>query len=201
MVELQRAIFAPQNILASLIAAKSANPLAPGLFYAFINIFLSCLSGYSIGKSFGISRNLSLVLGFFIAINPIFLYQYAGPWWNAANGHTWSLVAIATFCLLRQSMTAWRVVANFLATLILLSSGWPHGIIGYFVIVGCISLVDLRYGEAFNLVVKRCLPLCWQALPLFQSIQNLLCCLVWLIVHPVGITPVTSWCPALPSYF
>ena len=159
MVELQRAIFAPQNILASLIAAKSANPLAPGLFYAFINIFLSCLSGYSIGKSFGISRNLSLVLGFFIAINPIFLYQYAGPWWNAANGHTWSLVAIATFCLLRQSMTAWRVVANFLATLILLSSGWPHGIIGYFVIVGCISLVDLRYGEAFNLVVKRCLPL------------------------------------------
>lgn len=159
MVELQRGIFAPQNILASLLTCLSTNPLITGWFYAVCNVFICCISGYIIGRSLEISRDISLLLGFSIAINPVFLYQYAGPWWNAANGHAWSLLAIATYCLLRQRMTIGAVVSNFAATLILLASGWPHGFIGYLAVVAGFSCVDLAYKDSFQVVFRRCVPL------------------------------------------
>ncbi|MGD7070693.1 hypothetical protein [Acetobacter sp. AAB5] len=186
MVELQRGIFAPQNILASLVTCLTTNPLITGWFYALCNVFICCISGYIIGRSLEISRDISLLLGFSIAINPVFLYQYAGPWWNAANGHAWSLLAIATYCQLRQRITTGAVIANFAATLVLLASGWPHGFIGYLAVVAGFSCVDLAYGDPIKVLFRRCVPLLLAgiaAIPVYSE---------YVFLHPL-LNRATGW--------
>lgn len=186
MVELQRGIFAPENILASLLTYFSTNPLITGQFYAFCNIFICCISGYMIGRSLKISRNISLLLGSSIAINPIFLYQYAAPWWNAANGHAWTLLSIATYCQLRQSLTVKSIIGNFAATLILLASGWPHGFIGYLAVIAGFSYVDLIYGDSLKTIFRRCVPL------LLASIAAIPVYSEYVFLHPL-INRASGW--------
>ena len=67
----------------------------------------------------------------FVAINPVFLYQYAPGWWNAANGQAWATAAIATFLLAKTRLSPIALLLHFLSVCCLLASGWPHGVIGY----------------------------------------------------------------------
>ena len=86
VIELDRGLFLPQNIIASILAYKTHNLQLTSLFMAFCNLFLITLSATTIAEHFRLSRPYTLLFAAFVAINPVFLYQYAPGWWNAANG-------------------------------------------------------------------------------------------------------------------
>ncbi|MDI2091105.1 hypothetical protein [Commensalibacter oyaizuii] len=153
MVELQRAIFAPHNIIGSILNASNHILISTGLFFAFVNMMTLCFSGYIIGRTLNIKRNLCVTLGLFLAINPMFLFQYSGPWWNAANGHAISILSIASIFYLIKNQTRLAYTFNFLTVFWLLVSGWPHGFIGYLVISICliISFSEADIKSAFYL--------------------------------------------------
>ncbi|WP_066566352.1 hypothetical protein [Snodgrassella sp. CFCC 13594] len=135
MVELGKGVFLPQNVIASLLAYHFDYIRLPGLFLAFFNITLITFSAVVIAKNCNISRKYAYVFAAFVAIQPIFLYQYSGGWWNAADGQAWATASIAALLALRSHVSLFNIVLNFLAALFLLASGWPHGVIAYAIFV------------------------------------------------------------------
>lgn len=170
MVELQRGIFAPHNILASIFTSSNNIVISTGLFFAIIDIFVLCASGYIVGKSLGINKKGSTLLALLMPTNAVFLYQYAGPWWNAANGHALSMLSVASFFYLIKYRSIKGFVFNFLSVFFLLISGWPHGFIGYMVICACFILFtmkdDIRNSIALA-VPTVCAGLC--AVPIYSE--------------------------------
>lgn len=135
VIDLDRGIFLPQNILVSLITSKFDDIQLPGRVLAFINIVLVCLSSLSIAKTFKLQNCYAYAFASLVVIQPIFLYQYLGAWWNAASGQAWAMVSIATFLLLLNHFSKTNIVLNFISVIFLLAAGWPHGVIGYVVFV------------------------------------------------------------------
>lgn len=131
VIELDRGLFLPQNIIASILVYKTHNLQLTSLFMAFCNLFLITLSATTIAEHFRLSRPYTLLFAVFVAINPVFLYQYAPGWWNAANGQAWATAAIATFLLAKTRLSPIALLLHFLSVCCLLASGWPHGVIGY----------------------------------------------------------------------
>lgn len=170
MIELQRAIFAPHNIIASILGSYSQHVLFTGIFFALIDLLIICFSGYIIGRTLDIKENLSIILGMSLAINPMYLYQYSGAWWNAANGHAISLLAIASIFYLIKNKTRWAYIFNFISVLWLLLSGWPHGSVGYLITTGflIIFIHKLKIKSILNLSIPTiCAGIC--AVPIYSE--------------------------------
>ncbi|OUI87758.1 glycosyltransferase family protein [Acetobacter tropicalis] len=170
MVELQRAIFAPHNIVASLITSSNTPVTSTGVFFAVLDIFVLAVAGYIIGQSLGLKKNISVLLGFSLPANAMFLYQYAGPWWNAANGHALAMLSVASFFFLLKKRSLRSYVFNFISVFLLLLSGWPHGFIGYLVIGVCSLAFVMRQNFKKNIalvVPTLCAGLC--AVPVYSE--------------------------------
>ncbi|PIT14342.1 hypothetical protein BGI32_07870 [Snodgrassella alvi] len=101
MIDLGKGIFLPQNILVSLIASQFHYIQLPGWILAFINIVLVSCSALVIAKSFKLHNSYAYAFASLVVIQPVFLYQYLGAWWNAASGQAWAMASIATFFLLK----------------------------------------------------------------------------------------------------
>lgn len=158
MIDLGKGIFLPQNILVSLIASHFHYVLLPGLILAFINIVLVSLSALIIARLFRLYKCYAYTLAAFVVIQPVFLYQYLGAWWNAANGQAWAMVSIATFLLLRKNYSKINIILNFISVIFLLSAGWPHGVIGYAVFVGITLVFEFKQSGKLNKVVYLSIP-------------------------------------------
>ena len=72
VIELDRGLFLPQNIIASILAYKTHNLQLTSLFMAFCNLFLITLSATTIAEHFRLSRPYTLLFAAFVAINPFF---------------------------------------------------------------------------------------------------------------------------------
>lgn len=144
MIDLGKGIFLPQNILVSLIASQLHYIQLPGWILAFINIVLVSCSALVIAKSFKLHNSYAYAFASLVVIQPVFLYQYLGAWWNAASGQAWAMVSIATFFLLKNSFSKTNIILNFISVIFLLSAGWPHGVIGYAVFVGISLIFQLK---------------------------------------------------------
>ena len=158
MIDLGKGIFLPQNILVSLIASHFHYVLLPGLILAFINIVLVSLSALIIARLFRLYKCYAYTLAAFAVIQPVFLYQYLGAWWNAANGQAWAMVSIATFLLLRKNYSKINIILNFISVIFLLSAGWPHAVIGYAVFVGVSLFFEFKQSGKLNKVVYLSIP-------------------------------------------
>ena len=158
MIDLGKGIFLPQNILVSLIASRFHYVLLPGWILAFINIVLVSLSALVIARLFRLYKCYAYTLAAFTVIQPVFLYQYLGAWWNGANGQAWAMVSIATFLLLRKNYSKINIILNFISVIFLLSAGWPHGVIGYAVFVGVTLVFEFKQSGKLNKVVYLSIP-------------------------------------------
>lgn len=151
VIDLTRGIFLPQNILISIITTQNNFIQLAGNILAFINLLLVSLSSLSIAKSLKLGKSYSYAFASIVVIQPVFLYFYLGEWWNAGNGQAWAMVSIATFLLLVKDYSRKNILLNFISVIFLLSSGWPHGFIGYvfFVVVTIIyefnKIKNLKY--------------------------------------------------------
>lgn len=158
MIDLGKGIFLPQNILVSLITSRFHHILLSGWILAFINIVLVSLSSLVIARVFRLHKCYAYTLAAFTVIQPVFLYQYLGAWWNAANGQAWAMVSIATFLLLKKNYSKINIILNFISVIFLLSSGWPHGVIGYAVFVGITLVFEFKQSGKLNKVVYLSIP-------------------------------------------
>lgn len=169
MIELQRGIFLPQAIIASLFA-HFVSIKKTGVLIALMNISLIVYSSIKIAKFFNIKNQYAYTFAAFMAIQPTFLYQYSAGWWNAAHGQAWATAAIASFLWLREKQTAARVFIHFIVVIFLLSSGWPHGVIGYAVFAAAMLIFDFTQTKKihFNLIIPNVLSILF-ALPIYSE--------------------------------
>ncbi|ORF09673.1 hypothetical protein BGH98_00480, partial [Snodgrassella alvi] len=158
MIDLGKGIFLPQNILASLIASRFHYVMLSGWILAFINIVLVSLSALVIARLYRLYKCYAYTLAAFTVIQPVFLYQYLGAWWNAANGQAWAMVSIATFLLLKKNYSKINIILNFISVIFLLSAGWPHGMIGYAVFVGVTLVFEFKQTGKLNKIIYLSIP-------------------------------------------
>ena len=150
MIELQRGIFLPQSIIASLFA-HFVSIKKTGILIAIMNIFLVTYSSIKIAKSFKIQEKYALTFSAFMAIQPTFLYQFSAGWWNAAYGQAWATVSIATLLVLRAKQTTFNILVHYISVICLLASGWPHGVIGYGIFALVILIFDFLQTKKINI--------------------------------------------------
>lgn len=158
VIEMQRAIFTPQAIIASILAELTGKIRAVGISLAFMNLFLMTFSAIQLGKSLKLSRNYCYLMALTLACNPFFLYQYLGPWPNAAIGNAWMMAAIASFVYLVRHYSVKGILINFICVAILLCSGWPHGTLIYISICAIIWIILLAQKKSFKYLVLLALP-------------------------------------------
>ncbi len=167
MIELERGIFLPTTIITSIIAYKTESIRLTGIVLAFINLNTIFISSYFIAKKFKIRVNYAYAFAAFVAINPMFLYQYSAAWWNAAIGQAWGMAAIASFFCLREKISILSVLVNFLCVVFMLNSGWPHSIIAYAALVFLTLCFDFYHNKDIRFIIYLALP---SILALFFSI-------------------------------
>ncbi|WP_386697854.1 hypothetical protein [Lonepinella sp. MS14436] len=167
MIELERGIFLPTTIITSIIAYKTESIKLTGIVLAFINLNTIFISSYFIAKKFKIRVNYAYAFAAFVAINPMFLYQYSAAWWNAAIGQAWGMAAIASFFCLREKISIQSVLVNFLCVVFMLNSGWPHSIIAYAALVFLTLCFDFYHNKDIRFIIYLALP---SILALFFSI-------------------------------
>lgn len=169
IIELQRGIFLPQTIIASLFA-HFVSIKKTGVLIALMNISLIVYSSIKIAKFFNIKNQYAYTFAAFMAIQPTFLYQYSAGWWNAAHGQAWATSAIASFLWLREQQTAARILIHFTVVVCLLSSGWPHGVIGYAVFAAAMLIFDFVQSKKihFNLIIPNVLSILF-AIPIYSE--------------------------------
>lgn len=131
VVEIEYQAFLPQTIVASFLAWHGSYKQFVGIFLAFFNIILICISCLAIGRVYNLSRPYTCALAAFCAIQPFFLFYYCTAWWNSANGQAWLLAAIASFLLLARKISLRNLVINFLCVTFLLLTIWAYSIIAY----------------------------------------------------------------------
>ncbi|MBI0159229.1 MULTISPECIES: hypothetical protein [unclassified Snodgrassella] len=68
------------------------------------------------------------------------------------------MVSIATFLLLKKNYSKINIILNFISVIFLLSSGWPHGVIGYAVFVGITLVFEFKQSGKLNKVVYLSIP-------------------------------------------
>lgn len=158
MIDLGKGIFLPQNILISFLASKYHNIYLLAILLAFINITLIALSSLCIAKILKLRNSYAYAFASLTVIQPVFLYQYLGAWWNAASGQAWATVSIATFLLLKNNFSKTNIILNFTSVVFLLVAGWPHGVIGYAVFVFITLIFEFKQSSRLKKVLLLCIP-------------------------------------------
>lgn len=150
MIDIDRGIFLPQNIILSILSVKIESFLTISRLVAFVNFVLMAFFAQKISEALNIKNKV--VVAFLFCINPIFLYFYLASWWNSAAGQVWFVAALASILLLRKKFETKYLVLNVISVLCILASGWPHSVISYgFVII--IYLIELFLKKKYKKII------------------------------------------------
>lgn len=131
VVELSHCVFAPQSILASLLAWHCEYKQVAAVFLAFFNMVLIGASCLVIGNQFHIRRNYSYLFSIFCLIQPLFLFICCRGWYNVGIAQGWWAAAIATFLLLAKQVSIRNFLLNFFSVLFLLVTCWTYAVLAY----------------------------------------------------------------------
>ena len=101
IIDLGKGIFLPQNILISFLASQYHNFNLLAILLAFINITLIALSSLYIAKILKLRNSYAYAFASLTVIQPVFLYQYLGAWWNAASGQAGRKYLLINFFYLK----------------------------------------------------------------------------------------------------
>lgn len=150
MIDIDRGIFLPQNIILSILSVKIESFLTISRLVAFVNFVLMAFFAQKISEALNIKNKV--VVAFLFCINPIFLYFYLASWWNSAAGQVWFVAALASIFLLRKKFEIKYLVLNVISVLCILASGWPHSVISYgFVIT--VYLIELFFKREYKKIM------------------------------------------------
>ena len=134
VVDIDKAIFLPQNIFLSILAAKITSFTVVANIFAFINMFIMSFFALKIVSAFSLSKRIGIIIAFLFCMNPVFLYFYLPSWWNVPAGQAWFVGALASILLLRKNFSLRYLILNVFTVLSLLGAAWPQSIMAYFVV-------------------------------------------------------------------
>ncbi|MDB5954979.1 MAG: hypothetical protein JWP60_1587 [Ramlibacter sp.] len=136
--------FSPQTIVASLLAATSEGRTLPVLAFAGTNFVLVVFSGWWLGRIYGLGRRWSLLLGFLLATQPMFLYVFAASWWNSASAYAWFLFAFAALLHLRRSLAPGAFALAAAGGCALFASAMTQLHLAYALLCVIVAVADFR---------------------------------------------------------
>ena len=96
LVDIDRAIFLPTNIVVSIFTALVRNMNLTSYFLVFINLFIISFASLWAAKQLSNNNSISFIAAASITINPIVVYIYAASWYNGLSGHAWFLMSVAS---------------------------------------------------------------------------------------------------------
>lgn len=147
MIDIDRGLFLPQNIIMSMLSVKISSLLTISKLIAFINLTLMSFFAQKIAEALDIKNKI--VMAFLFSINPVLLYFYLASWWNSAAGQVWFVAALASIFLLRKSFKIRYLIFNIFSVLCVLASGWPHSAISYMFVMS-VYLIELFYNKEYK---------------------------------------------------
>lgn len=136
--------FAPQTIVASVLAATSESRTVPVLAFAGMNLVLIVLSGCWLGRLYGLRERWGLLLGFLLATQPMFLQVFAASWWNSAAAYAWFLFAFAALLQLRRDYSARSFALATLGVCALFASAMTQLHLAFAVFCVVVGITDFR---------------------------------------------------------
>lgn len=131
LVEVQRAVFLPQNILISMLSNVFSFKVISNIL-VFINLLIISFFSLKIGDALELKKGLNKILAFLFAINPVFLYIYSSSWWNEASAQAWFVAALSSIFLLRKKFCKKYLILNIFSVVFLFTAGWSHTLLFYF---------------------------------------------------------------------
>lgn len=156
LVDMQISPFSPQTILTALLAAKIASLDLIADFFAWLNITLVIMGSYWLGRVLTIRPKYSLLLGFMVATNQVFIYVFCASWWNYASAFAWFVVSFAALLQFRQAQRMQAFCYALLSLCCLFASAGTQMQLAYFVLFVILLIFDYRqYRRA-----TRLLPFC-----------------------------------------
>ncbi|WP_210509008.1 hypothetical protein [Naasia sp. SYSU D00057] len=153
-IALERAVFSPQIVVFSIIAALVPNHLLVATAFAGASILLAAIGGWLIGRVLQLGRVYSLLLGGTVATVPVFLFMYTASWWNGAAGSVALVFAIAALLRAIRVPSLGSSLLLGLATLVVLVSGWPHALIGLLAVGACLLVATAVVPEGWRNVLR-----------------------------------------------
>ena len=181
LVDMVLSPFAPQTILASVVAASAASNAAAILTFTFFNLALVVASGWWLGRSFGLESRWGVLLGFLLATQPMFLYVLSATWWNSAGAYAWFVFAFAALLHLRREPGRWAFAASTLGACALLASASAQFHLAYGVTVVIVVVADFLErrdaGRSIRLLLAPACAVFIAAVPLmseYVSVADLL---------------------------
>jgi|GEM_PF-94125 len=102
MIDLNRPIFLPQNMIMSIIAAKIQSLVTIANIFAFLNTMILAFFSFKLCEALSLNKTFKIVFAFLVSINPVYLYFYLASWWSYAYGYTWFMAGLAYFLGVRQ---------------------------------------------------------------------------------------------------
>lgn len=160
LVDIDRAIFLPTNIVASIFTALVKNMNLTSYFLVFVNLFIISFASLWAAKQLSNNNSLSFIAAASITINPIVVYIYAASWYNGLSGHAWFLMSVASTIYFIRTDTVRSVLINCLSVVFLFLSGWPHAIIAYAVFliiyVGFMPGLALKQKILYAMILLGC---------------------------------------------
>ena len=156
ILEVDRGIFLPQNILLSIIASKvhSFNSLAR--ISAFINLTLFSFFSQKISDALKMNNVFKRTMAFLFCINPMILYIYLPSWWALITGQVWFVALFASILFLRDRFSVKNMVFYIVSVISIFLNSFPNHVIVYLIIVLSFMLElfkDKKYKQLLCFVV------------------------------------------------
>ena len=135
IIDIDKAIFLPQNIIFSILAVKISSFVIIANIIAFTNLLIMSFFALKIGEALSIRKDFRIILSFLFCINPVILYFYLPSWWNVIGGQVWFVAALASILMLRKDFSKKYLFLNIFSVTFMLIAAWPQSIVAYFIVV------------------------------------------------------------------
>lgn len=150
LVDIVFAPFCPQIFITALVTSFTESYYLPCLVFAFMNIFISIISGYYIGAYFTDKQSLRYLTGFLCATNPVFLFVYCASWWNLADAQSWFLASMAALLHFQRTSSASCWMLSIGSASILVASGGTQPIIAYLIFWAILVIFDFIQYKSYR---------------------------------------------------
>lgn len=156
ILEIDRAMFLPQNIFMSVLASKISSFNLIAKINAFINLALMCFFSQKLSEALNLNGMFKRVLALLFCINPIFIYIFLPAWVVLASGQVWFVAMLASVLFLRKSFKYKYICFYIISSIFIYLNAFPNYIICYFAII-FIYLMELLLNKEYKKSLLFCL--------------------------------------------
>lgn len=140
VVEYQYGVFNPVQLVICAVMSWCDSLRTASFVFAATYLCIGAAGLYTLGRTIGLSRGLSTLLGFFAGAELMVLYVYAASWYPGLCGFAWFGWTVAAIWRTLSRPTGWSAVAVVAGTYLVLTAGWPQSVVALFLAAACLAL-------------------------------------------------------------